>query len=672
MLSETRRTILKGIGAFGAVSVITNEFDQVSAYETNDHLAQTPPMGWNSWNQFACDISAELIKETADAMVESGMREAGYEYINIDDCWMASERDDDGNLQPHPERFPNGIEGVAEYVHDKGLKLGIYSSAGTRTCQGLPASLGYEEQDARSYAEWGVDYLKYDNCYNQGVDPRDRYAAMGKALRKTDRDIVYSICCWGKYDIYKWGADVGGNLWRTTGDIKPVWNANDSAWYEGIVDIIDLNEPLAQYAGPGHWNDPDMLEVGVEVEGYPGLSDREARAHFSMWAFMAAPLLAGNDIRDMDETTQKILTNEDVIALNQDPAGVQGYRLTVDGKQEVWKKPLANGDVAVALFNRGDSTKTFGTTAEALDLEDSAGNSSGFVVDDLWTKETRFTRGPIKDSVPSHGVTLFRVRQGTPDDAPSAVTFDVDGGSDSIERGETRSVTVSLTNDGRTAVEDIELNLDAPDGWNVSPQSAVTFDNAAPGKSIETSWEVTAPEQIDQGEYEFTLHASYTWDDGAKTASTSTVWELETLPAPPTGETYLSDHEWVDATIGWGSIGLDESVNGNVLTIGEATYEKGIGTHAESEITYWLDGTMSQFVADVGVDDEVTGKGTVRFSIVGDGETLTETDVLTNGDDPVSLSVDVSSVDKLTLVVTDGGDNINYDHADWADAQVLE
>ena len=282
-------------------------------------LARTPPMGWNSWNKFGCDVSERLVKEMADAMVSSGLRDAGYQYIVIDDCWQVS-RDADGAIVPDPERFPSGMKALADYVHAKGLKFGLYSDAGARTCQGRPGSNGYEVEDARQYAAWGVDYLKYDWCHTEGVDPKIAYPTMRDALRATGRPIVFSMCEWGRSQPWTWARGVA-HLWRTTGDIEDCWSCGGS-----FVRILDRQVGLEKYAGPGGWNDPDMLEVGNG-----GMTTSEYRAHFSFWSLLAAPLMAGNDLRTMSAETRDILANRDVIAIDQDPLGAQGRRIRDDG-----------------------------------------------------------------------------------------------------------------------------------------------------------------------------------------------------------------------------------------------------------------------------------------------------------------------------------------------------
>lgn len=311
-------------------------------------LAQTPPMGWNSWNKFGCDVSESLMKEMADAMVESGMKDAGYEYIVIDDCWQVG-RDSLGNIIPDPVRFPNGIKALADYIHSKGLKLGIYSCAGSYTCQGRPGSRGYQFQDARQYAAWGVDYLKYDWCSNEGQNARAAYQTMSDAIKLSGRPIVFSICEWGENQPWKWGKGIG-HMWRVTPDIRDCYQCKFDWGGVGVLDIIDIMADLYPYAGPGHWNDAEMLEIGNG-----GMTRDEYMTHFSMWCMLATPLMAGNDLRKMDTETKEILTNKEVIAVNQDKLGQQARRFMDMGEKEIWAKPLANGELAVCFLNRTES-----------------------------------------------------------------------------------------------------------------------------------------------------------------------------------------------------------------------------------------------------------------------------------------------------------------------------
>jgi len=364
-------------------------------------LARTPPMGWNSWNKFGCNVSEALIKEAADAVVSSGMKDAGYQYVVIDDCWQVK-RDDSGNIIADSDRFPGGIKAVADYVHSKGLKFGIYSDAGTGTCQNRPGSRGYEFQDARQYAAWGVDYLKYDWCNHGTQNSEASYSIMRDALAKSGRPIVFSLCEWGSTKPWLWAKDVG-NLWRSTGDISDLWDAGgkkDDGL--GVVQILDLLDGTESYAGPGHWNDPDMLEVGNG-----GMTTTEYRAHFSMWAILAAPLMAGNDLHSMSSDIHDILTNKEVIAVDQDPMGKQGHRAkrSSDGA-EVWSKQMSDGGRAVALLNRGASETKI--TVDWTDL--GYPEHLNATVRDLWQhKNLDSAKGSFSASVPSHGVVMVLI-----------------------------------------------------------------------------------------------------------------------------------------------------------------------------------------------------------------------------------------------------------------------
>jgi alpha-galactosidase len=385
----------KALYALGSVLLTTAALAvPTAAHALTKGLALTPPMGWNDWNSFGCGVSEQLVEQTADIIVSSGMKAAGYQYVNIDDCWMTKSRDAAGRLVPDPAKFPDGITGVANYVHGKGLKLGIYESAGTATCAGYPGSLNHEQTDANSFASWGVDYLKYDNCNNQGVPWQTRYDAMRDALANTGRPIVYSLCEWGEDNVWTWGASAG-NLWRTTGDIGPSFGS--------MLSIFHANVGLAQYAGPGGWNDPDMLEVGN------GMSFTEDRAEFSLWAEMAAPLISGTDLRGATPATLSLYTNRDVIAVDQDALGKQGHQVSSSGGLDVLAKPLSNGDVAVVLFNEGASAATISTTAAAVGMA----SSSSYRLTNLWSKVVTSTTGTISATVPGHGVVMYRVATGT-------------------------------------------------------------------------------------------------------------------------------------------------------------------------------------------------------------------------------------------------------------------
>jgi alpha-galactosidase len=385
----------------------------VSTAQKNEGLALTPPMGWNSWNTFQTNISEKLVMEIADSMVSSGMKDAGFTYIVLDDGWMAMERNANGDLVPDPVKFPNGIKAVADYVHAKGLKFGLYNCAGTKTCAGYPGTRGYEYQDARFYAAAYIDYLKYDWCYTDGINAKEAYNTMSKALAKTGRPIVFSLCEWGQNKPWEWASSTG-HLWRTTGDIFACFDCIKnygtwSAW--GVVQIIDKQEGLRKFAGPGHWNDPDMLEVGN------GLSDAENRSHFSMWAMLAAPLIAGNDIRKMTAATKAILTNKNIIAVNQDALGIQGFAYAVKDSIETWVKPLSNTEVAICFLNRSLKPASFTFNWKENIITDTVFNkkfdftAATYRINNLWLhKDEGDTGKPYTTVLQGHDIVVLKLR----------------------------------------------------------------------------------------------------------------------------------------------------------------------------------------------------------------------------------------------------------------------
>ncbi|MGO4457800.1 NPCBM/NEW2 domain-containing protein [Streptomyces sp. M-16] len=501
-------------------------------------------MGFNNWNSTHCraEFNETMVKGIADLFVSKGLKAAGYRYVNLDDCWALPNRDASGNLVPDPARFPNGIKALADYVHGKGLKFGIYTSAGTRTCDtaGFPGGLGHEQADANLFASFGVDYLKYDNCNNQGVDARKRYTDMADALRNTGRPIVFSLCEWGQNKPWEWAAPLG-HLWRTTGDIGDSWSS--------MIDIAHRNQPLAPYAGPGRWNDPDMLEVGNG-----GMNAAEYRTHFTLWSMMSAPLLIGTDLRKATAETFEILSNPDVIAVDQDPLGRQGTVVSDSGGLVVMVKELENGDRAVSLTNETGSASTVSTTMDALGI----GSRGPYALKDLWTKAVSTnTSGTISVSVPSHATVAYRITPGP-------------------------------------------------------------------------------------------------------------------LPLPPSGTSHLSDLSWTGVSSGWGPVEKDRSNgeraagDGRALTINGAVYAKGLGVHAPSTVTYHLGGRCTLLTVDVGVDDESAFTGAVAFRIYRDTVKVADSGVVTTADAARRLTADLTGGQTLKLVVTDGGNGVDYDHADWA------
>jgi alpha-galactosidase len=389
MMSFQRPFLILAFLACLLVAIPETLLAPAASAQSSRPLAETPPMGWNSWNKFGCNVSDKLIREMADAMVSSGMQAAGYQYVNIDDCWQVS-RDASGTIVADPERFPSGMKALADYVHSKGLKLGLYTDAGTGTCEKRPGSLNHEDQDAKTYASWGIDYVKIDWCNSEGLDPEIQYAKFRDALAHSGRPIVFSICNWGVKTPWRWGPTTG-NLWRTTGDI------NDT--YDRMTLIGFGQNGLEKYAGPGHWNDPDMLEVGNG-----GMKRDEYRTHIALWALLAAPLLAGNDLRSMSPETKELLMNSEVLAVDQDAKGVQGHRLWQEGPLEIWVKPLAEGSTAVGLFNRSESA-----TKMTLDFKSIGAPASAKLRDLLDHKDLGTVQNSYSAEVPTHGVVLVKV-----------------------------------------------------------------------------------------------------------------------------------------------------------------------------------------------------------------------------------------------------------------------
>ena len=618
-------------------------------------LALTPPMGFNNWNATGCAIDEQTIRDTADLFVSQGLKAAGYQYVNVDDCWAAQDRDTNGRLTANPTRFPSGIKALADYVHARGLKLGIYTSAGTQTCaKTMPGGLDHEDVDAQTFADWGVDYLKYDNCNNQGRPALERYTKMRDALRKTGRPIVLSICEWGENKPWEWGAGVG-QLWRTTGDINDTWSKT--------VEILKKNAPLASFAGPGHWNDPDMLEVGNG-----GMTHTEYASHFSLWAMMAAPLLIGADLRKISPTNLDILRNREVIALDQDRLGVQAQvQSMVDGRW-VFVKTLANGDKAVALFNETAVAAPISTSVSSLGLP----RRPGYVVRDLWQHKDFSAAGEIAAVVPAHGTVVYRVSAGDwwrPQPlVSSGLSFagSVPGIPAKITpAGTPFEVSVSATNHGVLPVINPRFDLRAPAGWDVSPLGQASRFVLRTGESASARWRVTPV-----GSGTPVLDSSVTFVGGSASSQT----DLIVPGSPPHGSSALGDVPSALESGGYGPIERDMSNggpkggDGKPLSINGVHYAKGMGGHAPTEIIYYVGEQCSHVSMFVGIDDERDEKqaGAATFQIWADGVQKADSGLRTWQDDPVELSADLTGARFLRLVETDGGNTNSYDRGDWA------
>ncbi|TCO46709.1 NPCBM/NEW2 domain-containing protein [Actinocrispum wychmicini] len=635
-----------------------------AAVTPGDGLALTPPMGFNNWNSTHCgaEFTEAMVKGIADIFVAKGLKDAGYQYVNLDDCWALPHRDSSGNLVPDPIRFPNGIKAVADYVHAQGLKFGIYTSAGTKTCNtaGFPGGLGHEQQDANLFASFGVDYLKYDNCNNQGVDAKLRYGAMRDALRNTGRPIVFSLCEWGQNKPWQWASDVG-HLWRTTGDI--------SDNYAKMLSIAKQNWVLAPFAGPGHWNDPDMLEVGNG-----GMTATEYRSHFSLWSMMSAPLLIGTDLRKATPATFEMLSNREVIAIDQDPLGIQATVSRTTNGLNVLVKPLQNGEKAVLLFNEGETPNQITTSATEIGLP----RSPAYRLRDLWTHTDTHTANTISATLPPHASAMFRVSTDRhwatyppAMDAGATIATVYPGALPIVTPGTTTSVITTVTNNGRLPAIGVDTTLTAPNGWTAQPQSSTSAIVLRTDQSLSTQWTITVPPGLTPGKYAFT---------GAATLRPNVTlpYTLDVVipGAPPLAPAYLSDLKWLRSTNGFGPVELDHSNgeskpgDGHTMTIHGVTYPKGLGTHAPSVVEFYTAGHCTTVTADVGIDDEKAGAGTATFEIWSDGTKVADSGLMTTKKPAQPLQGNITGATLLRLITTDGGDGNNSDHTDWANAHI--
>jgi alpha-galactosidase len=406
---------------FFSLAFFFNVFSQSSESSANGkpggkmltgQLAPTPPMGFNTWNTFQTKIGEDMLKEMVDVFISSGMRESGYQYFVLDDGWMAMERDQNGSLVADPVKFPHGMKTFADYVHSKGLKFGIYNCAGSKTCGGYPGTRGHEYEDARLYASWGVDFLKYDWCNTDSLNTPEAYKTMSTALRATGRPIVFSICEWGDHAPWLWAGGIG-ELYRTTGDITPsfISNKNYGNWEaQSVISILDKQIPIRKYNGPNHWNDPDMLEVGN------GMSYNEDKAHFSLWCMLSAPLAAGNDLRKMSPQTRDILTNKEMIALDQDTRGIAAFKMLLPDSLEMWVKPLKNNELAICFLNRTGSSKKIDLDWKDINISDAQSgleihfDNQYFSLRDLWLKKDMGkTDKKLVRGIASHEVFVFKL-----------------------------------------------------------------------------------------------------------------------------------------------------------------------------------------------------------------------------------------------------------------------
>ncbi|MFF3559393.1 NPCBM/NEW2 domain-containing protein [Streptomyces sp. NPDC002574] len=646
-------------------------------------LSPTPYMGWNTYYALGGDPTEAEIKSVADFLVSSGLRDAGYQYVWIDGNWAApTPRSAAGDLTPNPDQFPNGLKPLVDYIHAKGLKAGIYTDAGPYIpgkC-GL-GSHGYYQRDADQFAAWQFDAVKADYLCGiaANLDPKTVYTEFAQALRNnaSKRPMIFNLCNpvtspdWGNYpeeqqSTYSWSyAPKIAQSWRTYTDVGFVGEIK----YKDVLRNYDANARHPEAAGPGHFNDPDYL--GPEL----GMTDEEFRTQMTLWSVAAAPLMIGSDVRHLSTTSLGILEDRDVVAINQDSAGVQAVRVGPAGTTETWVKRLANGDRAVVLLNRGDSPATLTTKASSVGL-----SGDRFTLKNAWTDKVTESAGTISAAVPAHGAALFRVsratgKPGVPhvvaglpqvtqvgDDAVPAGTAPLVAGGDQAR------VEVTVRNDGAQPVLAPRVDLAVPAGWTARPIGKAPI-LLAPNHSATFAFTVALPATAAPGNAALTATTSYeVIGKGRLRQETST--PLVVAPAAPDGDVALSHHQWISAGSGWMSPTVDQSVGGGspISMLGQV-HPTGIGVASPSTIRYYLGDQCSRLTASVGIDDAVRNVGpeggTSTFQIIGDGRVLFDSGVL-NRDDVRQADVDLTGVRVLDLVVGDGGDGGYNDRADWA------
>ncbi|KQM82422.1 hypothetical protein ASE68_03240 [Agromyces sp. Leaf222] len=647
------------LGIVAAAAVTVGSLLAISppapAEALDNGLADTPPMGWNSWNQFYCNggngLTAAALMNVADEIVEKGLQEVGYEYVVLDDCFQNG-RDANGVLKVDPTRFPNGIKPVADYVHSKGLKFGIYSVPGTKTCANLYngytpniGSYGHEQIDAETFAAWGVDYLKYDWCYPDGslnLTKQQAFSKMRDELAKVDRDIVYAISEYGDSAPWTWAEPIA-NLWRTTGDIAPNWGS--------ITSIIDRQAELHPYSGPGHWNDPDMLQFSNG-----SLTYAQNKSHLAMWSMLAAPLFLGTDIGALSDAEVALLTNKELVDIDQDPLGEQARRISNGDGLQVWTRELADGDLAVALLNTTGSSATVSTSLGALGAQDDV-----YVVRDVWSHSDLYnTAAAISATLPAYETAVYRLSAGMDEHLPGVV-----GASGSGRVEQSGSTTVPVTVHNLLEVPLVGSRLEIGTAGGVTAASPVSVPEIAAGGSATVTVDIEAGATATIGDV--SLPAQIVWEGGSEPASVV----VKVTPSAPTGETYLSDLPWLATTNGWtGTPRRDLSQDDHPLTVDGTVYPKGIGSNAVSTVDVWLGGNCTVLSGALGVDDETnngntTLKPSISGSVTGDGSTLWSNSSVIRYKQKEAFTIDVTGVDRLRLTADIGGDTNAYDHADW-------
>ncbi|MDO5737135.1 MAG: NPCBM/NEW2 domain-containing protein, partial [Propionibacteriaceae bacterium] len=639
-------------------------------------LALTPPMGWNSWNQTRCTagvqggtgLTEDKVKAAADAMASNGMKEAGYEYVVVDDCYQGG-RGADGKLFSNPDTFPSGMKALGDYIHSKGLKFGIYAVPGEETCAnywdqypiyGL-GSYGHEQVDAETFEEWGVDYLKYDWCRADvkpgNINKIDTFNIMRDELKKLDRDIVYAISEYGDDNPWEWGAETA-NLWRTTHDINSNWGS--------VSTIINGQADLWQYSKPGAWNDPDMLQVG---NGIFKTDEVANRAHVGMWAMLAAPLFVGTSIPDLSPELIATLTNPDLVAIDQDPLGKQAKRLSNDAGAQVWARPLKDNKIAVALYNNTGGAKTVSTTVAAV------GGTGIQTVRSVWEKKNVMnTAGALSASVPARGTVIYILTPGQDPTLPTAPELE---GSVSIAAGTTKDATFTVSNPGNASMTDVKVTFGTATGVTL-PTTAQNLGTIAGNSSKDLTVSITTAANA-QGS--ITVPATITYN-GDKSATGSI-----TIKVPLGEKAYVSDLTWINSSNGWGPVerdqanGDNQANDGPKIKLGGVTYEKGIGTNPTAKLSFDVGAQCTALKATIGIDDDVIPRAakdnvTPRstFEVFVDGVSKYNYTFTMGTDAPKPIEVDITGgkvIEMRNNLVGTASSAAWHAWADWADAHLV-
>lgn len=665
-----------------AVSSAARVTSQVlpTASQSYNGAALTPPMGWNDWYQYQCGVTQADVLANAKALVSSGLAKLGYDYVNLDDCWMARQRTASGQLQASPTRFPNGIAWLATQLHEMGLRLGVYESAGTTTCQGRPGSWGHYKQDASTFASWGVDFLKFDYCGqfpggSTSASLEADYQQMSQDLVATGRQIVFSeelpVAAGdanpanANYVPYVSFSSKIANMWRVAPDETPNFGST-------VFGHLAADLPLARYAHPGAWNDLDMLLTGNT--SFSNWTVQQQQTQMSIWAEMASPLLDSSDLATMSAATKQILGNKAVIAVDQDPLGKQGQLVAQQGSVDVVAKPLAGGDVAVLLANSGSAPQQVSTYAATVGLP----HAGAYSVSDLWAGTTRETAGTISATVPAQSAMLLRV---SPISGPAVdryAPFTAVSASPQVppaypgsqfqvvQPGQTVVVPASFTNDGRAPVMVAALSLTGPSGWVTG--APVRAPILPTGWEINGTWQVTVPPGTAAGSYTLTAAADYRWGFG-HSGSDATPATIEVV-VPPTGTPTLDQLPWLSAVNGFGPIGIDKNYYGGPLAIHGTVYAHGLWVNSVATLYYYLGGNCTNFTADLGIDSSDRGTGAVVYQFYADGSLVYDSGVVTNSTPTIHASVNVSGAKVLELYVGEGNGTIAYGNADFGNPRL--